>query len=263
MRRWLLSRAARLVVCGVAALVSPHVHAQRDALTDFFDRGPLHPAWTFRAPDGGGYEFRNGWVHITAPGDRFLNPHEDFIAPMVLLDPPTGEVFSFETRLDWIVYETGGHAGLVAIRKDLSTRMLLQYRPRPWGLAQLEWWDGLEGEGCCVAAVISDRDDIWLRAEMVGRDAAFFPRFSYRQGGEDDPWTSATNPDGRDWFRPNRIVPRFEPGEYWIGLFVDGGLGPDSETEVAFDYFHSPELSPLSADTVGTSTLLWAALKAP
>ena len=256
-------RAACLTICVGAVFIATSASAQREALTDFFDRAPLHPAWTFRAPHGGQYQCRDGWVHIAAPGDRFMNPHEDFIAPMLLIEPPADEAFSFETRLDWVVYETGAYAGLIAIRKDMSTRMLLQYRPRPWGMAQLEWWDGLEGEGCCVAAVLSDREDIWLRAEMIGRGAAFFPKFSYKQGGADDPWTRATNPGGRAWFLPNGITPRFDPGEYWIGLFVEGGLGPDSETQVAFDYFHSPELRPLSVDPAGASALVWASLKAP
>ena len=89
-----------------------------------------------------------------------------------------------------------------------------------------------------------------------------------RQTGRDEsPWTDATAPEIVFPFRlPYDIKPRFLPGEYWIGLFVRGGWdedGEDNEADVAFDYFHSPQLPPLTAQTANTTTTALGSLKQP
>ena len=144
--------------------------------------------------------------------------------------------------------------------------MTLKCSPLAFGTIRLYRWDDVEGRGGGALTVFPlghDWEDIWLRVEMIGRGDAFFPKFSYKRGGQDDPWQSATNDGGQDFLRPQDMTPEFDPGEYWIGLFMGTALGSDRETEVAFDYFHSPQLSPLTVQTANTTTTTWGSLKQP
>jgi hypothetical protein len=126
------------------------------------------------------------------------------------------------------------------------------------GVLQLYFWDHLHWEPGGVLALFAETEDIWLRVEM-GLDLQFF----FWKDVEGQPWTPASAPNGNDFVLPATIDPRFEPGTYWIGLFVMSGQAADEEVEVAFDYFNSPELGPLPVTSSGSSALVWAAIKAP
>ena len=240
--------------------------AAREFHTDQFDHSPLNPSWTFFAPGGGSYDLRDGWVHFIAPGPLWiLAEDEASMPPMILIEPPADDVFTFETRIRFHNVAPFASAGLVAIRKDLESRMILEYSPTVGGgMVLLTWLAGaLHGGG---SAQVGLTGDTWLRVELPSDMPFTEPRFFYRQGGEEDPWIDATAPGVVFPFRlPADIIkPRFLPGEYWIGLYVDGGsakLEGDMEVKAAFDYFHSPQLQPLAVDTGNTAATLWGSLK--
>ena len=244
--------------------VGMNASAQRGDRTDNFRRGTLPPAWTFLAPGGGFYELRDGWVHITSPGVRDPVPRQDAaMSPMLLLRPPTDEAFSFESRLRSHTRTHWAMAGLVAISDDLESRMAMLYAPTmTGGRLILEWWvaRGMEGAGNLV---VGSTGDMWLRVESRSGSPFTNPKFYYRQSGDDEPWIDAMRAKGGIAFRLPRVMePRFRSGEYSVGLVVSGGpLAVDDEEEVAFDYFHSPEMAPLAVRPAGTSTTLWADLK--
>ncbi len=249
---------ALLLVVGLGA------SAQRGNRTDDFRRETLGPAWTFLAPGGGFYELRDGWAHITSPGVRDPVPQQAAaMSPMLLLEPPADEAFSFETRLRSQTRTHWAMAGLVAISDDLESRMAMLYAPTmTGGRLVLEWRVAgvLEGAGNLV---VGSTGDMWLRVESRSGSPLTNPRFYYRQGGDEEPWIDAMRDKGGIAFRlPRLMQPRFRSAEYSIGLVVAGGpFAVDDEEEVAFDYFHSPELAPLAAQSAGTSTTLWADLK--
>ena len=244
-----------VVSLALSLVVALSASAVRELHTDQFDRVPLSPTWTFFAPGGGSYEVRDGWLHITSPG--FLDVmagDEPSMAPMLLIEPPVSDVFTFETRLRF-----------VAIRKDLESRMSLEVYTRPLvGMVVLTWLAGpLHGGD---SAQVGLAGDTWLRAELPADMPFTEPRFFYRQGGAEVLWIDATAPDVVFPFRlPADIIkPRFLAGEYLIGLFVRGGWderAEDNEAEVAFDYFHSPEMLALTAHTGSTAATIWGSVK--
>lgn len=240
----------------------------RELHTEEFDRTPLHPAWTFFAPGGGSYKIRGGWLHVTSPGLLWPFAVDDVsMSPMLLVEPPEGEVFTFETRLKFRKHVHFSTAGLVAIGKDLESRMVMSYLPTPTGgNVTLGWRDGLgdlniEFVGNALAGPPGGHT--WLRVEFPSDIPFSQPKFFFKRGHEGDPWIDAAGPDILFPFGlPGRIKPRFRPGEYRIGLFVSGGADrADDEEEVAFDYFHSPELQTLAVETANTATTTWASLK--
>lgn len=153
-----------------AVCITGSVSAQRGAGADWFDRAPLHPAWTFHAPDEGQYEFRDGWIHVRAPHGLSLYPLGDGMAPTPLIKRPADEEFSFDTRLRWIVAESRAEVGPGAIRKDLSAGVQLEYIANsPEGLRlvsvlRLMWWIDRWGMGSVGGR---ESQDIWLRVGMM------------------------------------------------------------------------------------------------
>ena len=263
-----LSRVGCLTLCSGAVFMAPYVSAPRELHTDQFDRAPLDPSWTFLAPDGGSYEIRDGWVHITSPGlrnpmawdgDRAGWP----VSPLLLIEPPEEDVFTFETRLRFQKRAHWAHAGLVATRKDHASRMILSYYPTlADGVVVLDWRVGVGTEGAGNVGV-GPTGDVWLRVELPRDMPLTQPRFFYRRGGGEESWTLATKRGGaRPFELPNNLDPRFLPGEYWIGLFATGGLVEEADEEVvAFDYFHSPEMAPLTVEPGATAATVWASLR--
>ena len=227
--------------------------AAREPHTDQFDRPPLDRSWTFFAPGGGSYEVRHGWLHLAAPGPLWMLGDEDSMPPMLL----------FEPRLKFHRVVPFTSAGLVVIRKDLTSLMALTCVPGPrWDRVSLSWRDGVPLGGGGSAQVV-EPGDTWLRLEIPAdmRDAD--PGYFYKRRAE-APWIAAENTARIPLALPDNIDLRFLPGEYWIGLFVDGGSdkpGEGKESRVAFDYFHSPQLQPLAVHAGSTAATIWGSIK--
>ena len=207
-----------------------------------------------------GYAARGGQLHVEVPGFYSLwpLPGDNMDAPMFLIDPPPdAAALSFETRLR---FAGGGKtpvaaaAGLVIVRRDMQALALLQ-AARGRSRLMAEWADAdiataIGGGG---TAAFGAGEDLWMRFEHRGDDFAV-----YHKGAEQGPWIDVTARMNGSF--PN-LVHRFEPGSFLVGPFVANRMGPVDTVEVAFDYFHSPELDVRGVEPAGKLASTWADLR--
>jgi len=228
--------------------------------TDGFLGRKLSSAWEIRSTGDATYYVQDRELHVEAPGRHWLGPldADSMNAPMFLMEPPADATsISFETRLRFKAGRrtpVGATAGLVIVRRDMEALAKVQ-AARARSRLSGEWWDGGSGGGGAGTAAFQDGEDIWMRLEHDGDDFAVL-----HKGAERDDWVDATE-HMVDSFP--FIDYRFEPGSYYVGLFVTSGLEAGNDVEVAFDYFHSPELRTLTVEPGGKVALTWADMKLP
>lgn len=258
MSRWNGMSLTLLLVVGLNA-------SARESHTDQFDRAPLNPSWVFRNPGGGSYEIRDGWMHLTADGPLWvLASAQTSWPPMLLIEAPPADVITFETRLRFHKKAPLASAGLVAISKDGDTLMAFYLHPgAPMDRVSVAWRDGAPIESGGSAQIVQS-GDTWLRVELPADMPFTEPKFFYKKGAAEEPWIAAENGARVPIGLPDRMDPRFTSGEFWIGLYVDGGLddpAEDNELEVAFDYFRSPQLEPLAVEPGASVATTWGSLR--
>ncbi len=226
---------------------------------DFFGR-EFSPKWIVHSTGDAKYSMERGWLHVDVPGQHWLNPLvgvDNMDGPMFLVEPPANVNVSFETHLrfaDVLDVPLGAAAGLVIVRHSLLTMNKLEasvgFRfPHIGGT----WWDVDRGGGAAAVFLDDPVEDLWLRFEHRGDTFGFAMRER-----EDGDWEDITERFGGSF--PHMDF-RFEPGSYMIGLFVTSGLEPRDGVKVAFDYFHSPEISGLDAEAHGKAAVTWAGLR--
>ena len=254
--------AASIWLTIALAVAATSVATRSSAGTDHFPGGRLSADWAVHSTGQAEYAVRDGRLVVEVPERHSLwpLPGDNMDAPMFLLDPPPdAATVSLETRLSFAAgaeTSVGAQAGLVIVRRDMQALALL-LAARGWSALMAEWADAeintaIGGGG---AAAFGAGEDLWMRFEHRGDDFAVF-----HKDAEQEPWTDVTSSMNGSF--PN-LVHRFEPGSYLVGLFVANGMVPVDTVEVAFDYFHSPELDLRDIAPVGRLTTTWAELRSP
>ncbi len=249
----LSSVAVAAAIVGVAPLAS--------GATDEFVGARLGAQWTVRSTGDAMFVIEDGWLRADVPGAHWLTwidlpGGEPALAPVFLVaPPPDAATVSFDTRLRFesgAQTPNGSAAGLALVRRDLGAAVLLQAN-REANQLRFEWWweEGLVGGSGPRA--FGSSEDIRLRFEHLGSHFAVS-----RKARERDEWQDVTAQMSDTL---SNIAHQFPPGEFLVGLFVTSGLAPDDDVEVAFDYFSSPEITALDAQSVGKAATTWGALK--
>jgi hypothetical protein len=256
-RRYTMKAIVGILVVMIFGLVGT-VHANLDE----FDGKELKDIWTYRDPRSNGeYEFKGGKMilHLKRGSDMYTQGADGGV--MFLMDPPDMDSFTVEMKLNAAVNGSqppACHVGIVFFNEaewsysiwgpyeagSAPTRIKHDIRLEDC-IGKAYRWRDQSGIGVDVTDVAIDQD-VWLKVVKDSSEMEFFAK-----GDANGKWVSG----GVD----TKLVPRYMPGDYQIGIIAKSYPGLARST-FEIEFFDVPALA-AAVEPGGKLMATWGSIR--